>query len=118
MKAGLSLNVFWQGTSKPLLRTMCRPQLFHVQDPLDCTLHLFGLTFFLEILVSRCKMRRYIQRTRGLGTQGPGDPGTRGPRDPDPNWHTLYVHMHSTYSTYNYGTCVSSRLTGMHYGTD
>ena len=38
------LNVFWQGTSEPL------PQFFHVQDTLDCTLHLFGLTFFLEIL--------------------------------------------------------------------
>jgi len=25
--------------------TMYRPQLFHVQDTLDCTLHLFGLTF-------------------------------------------------------------------------
>jgi len=25
----------------------CRPQLFHVQDTLDYTLHLFGLTFFL-----------------------------------------------------------------------
>jgi len=30
--------------------TTCTPQLFHVQDTLDCTLHLFGLTFFLEIL--------------------------------------------------------------------
>jgi len=29
---------------------MCRPQLFLVQDTLDCTLHLFGLTFSLEIL--------------------------------------------------------------------
>jgi len=26
--------------------TRCRPQLYHVKDPLDCTLHLFGLTFF------------------------------------------------------------------------
>ena len=42
MMAGLSLNVFWQGTF-----TTCRLQLFHVQDTLDCTL---GLTFFLEIL--------------------------------------------------------------------
>jgi len=42
--------------------------------------------------------------------RGPGDPGTQGPRDPDPNWHTLYVYM--------YSTCVSNRLTGMHYGTD
>ena len=58
MKAGLSLNVFWQGTSKPLpcvdlvlrVRPWCRPQLFHVQDTLDLTLHLFGLAFFLEIL--------------------------------------------------------------------
>ena len=30
--------------------TTCKPQLFHVHDTLDCTLHLFGLTFFLEIL--------------------------------------------------------------------
>ena len=30
--------------------TTCRPQLFHVQYTLDCTLHLFGLTFFLKIL--------------------------------------------------------------------
>ena len=30
--------------------TTRRPQLFHVQDTLDCTLHLFGLIFFLEIL--------------------------------------------------------------------
>ena len=49
MKAGLSLNVFWQGTSKPLA-TRCRPQLFHVQDTLDSILHLFGLTFLLGIL--------------------------------------------------------------------
>jgi len=49
----------------------------------------------------------YIQRTQGPGT---GDPGTQGPRDPDPNWHTLYVYM--------YSTCVSNRLTGMPYGTD
>ena len=46
------------GTSKPLpcvdlvlrVRPWCRPQLFHVQDTLDLTLHLFGLAFFLEIL--------------------------------------------------------------------
>ena len=30
--------------------TTCRPQFFHVQHTLDCTLHLFGLTFFLEIV--------------------------------------------------------------------
>ena len=30
--------------------TTCKPQLLRVQDTLDCTLHLFGLTFFLEIL--------------------------------------------------------------------
>jgi len=29
--------------------TTCRPQFF-VQNTLDCTLHLFGLTFFLEIV--------------------------------------------------------------------
>ena len=31
--------------------TTCRPQLSDdIQDTLDCTVHLFGLTFFLEIL--------------------------------------------------------------------
>jgi len=30
--------------------TMCRPQLFYVQDALDYTQHLFGLTFVLEIV--------------------------------------------------------------------
>ena len=44
MKAGLSLNVFWQGSSKPL---SCVVDLFHVRDALDSTLHLFGLAFFL-----------------------------------------------------------------------
>ena len=28
--------------------TTCRPQLFHVHNTLDCILHLFGLTLFLE----------------------------------------------------------------------
>ena len=30
-------------------------------------------------------------------TRDRGDQGTREPRDPDPNWHTLYVYIHSTY---------------------
>jgi len=30
--------------------------------------------------------------------------------------HLVYVYIHSTYMYY--GTCVSYRLTGMHYGTD
>ena len=30
------------------------------------------------------------------GPEDPG-PGTRGPMDTDPNWHTLYVYIHSTY---------------------
>jgi len=51
MKAGLSLNVFWQGTSKPLL-CVDLMQLFHVQYTLDCTLHLFGLNFFPANCVS------------------------------------------------------------------
>jgi len=41
----LSMCLFWQGTSKPLLRADLSSELFHVQDTLDCTLHLFGLTF-------------------------------------------------------------------------
>ena len=40
MKAGLSLNVLWHGTSKPL---PCVVDLFHVRDALNCILHLFGL---------------------------------------------------------------------------
>jgi len=45
MKAGLSTNVFWQGTFKPLL---CVVDLFfHVHDTLDCTQHLLSLTFLL-----------------------------------------------------------------------
>ena len=45
MKAGLSLNVFWQGTSKPLLRVDLSSFMFKT-----IWLRLFGLTFFLEIL--------------------------------------------------------------------
>jgi len=30
--------------------TTCRPHLLHIQDTPDCIQHLFGLTFFLEIL--------------------------------------------------------------------
>ena len=44
MKAGLSLNVFWQGISKPLLRET------QLSCSRECTVHLFGLNFFLEIL--------------------------------------------------------------------
>jgi len=40
MKVGLSLNVLWHGTSKPLRRVV---DLFHVRDALNCILHLFGL---------------------------------------------------------------------------
>jgi len=47
MKAGLSLNVFWQRSSKLLPHVV---DLFDIQEALDCTLHLFGLTFFPEIL--------------------------------------------------------------------
>jgi len=49
---------------------------------------------FLEFLTPSLKLGHYIQWTQGPGT---GDPGTQGPRDPDPNWHTLYVYIHSTY---------------------
>ena len=44
-EAGLSLNVFWQGISKPLLSVDSA-----LSCSRDCTVHLFGLAFFLEIL--------------------------------------------------------------------
>jgi len=46
MKADLSLNVFWQGTSTttPLLRVNLSSHFHH------CTVHLFGLNVFLGIL--------------------------------------------------------------------
>jgi len=34
--------------------------LFHVQDALDCTLHLFGLTIFLEILCFLLQKKLFI----------------------------------------------------------
>ena len=40
----------------------------------------------------------------------PEDPGPRDPRPMDPNWHTLYMYIHST--------CISNHSTGMHYGMD
>jgi len=47
MKAGLSLNVFLQGTSKPLLCVdLCS---FMFKDTQGCTLHLFDLKHFLDI---------------------------------------------------------------------
>jgi len=46
MKAGLSLNVFLQGISKPLLRVDSALMF----KRLYCALILFGLAFFLEIL--------------------------------------------------------------------
>ena len=62
----------------------------------------------------------FVQMALIIGTlyifSGPEDPGPG-----DPNWHTLYVYIHSTYivhTQYIYNTRVSNRSTGMHYGTD
>ena len=38
MKAGLICLWMYSGREPPAF-TMCRPQLFHIRDTLDCTLH-------------------------------------------------------------------------------
>ena len=54
MKAGLSLNTFWQGTSKPLLGVDLSSFMFKtLRSALDCTLHLFGLRKFYFLLQNK-----------------------------------------------------------------
>ena len=59
MKAGVSLTVFWQGTSKPLPLVV---DLFHFQDTLDWTLHLFGWKFSVSCSKIICSFPAVLGR--------------------------------------------------------
>jgi len=56
----------------------------------------------VEYCVAKGTLYSVDPKTRDWG------PGDRGPRFPDPNWHTFYVYI--------YSTCVSNRSIEMHYG--